>query len=212
MKGPASKGGGYNITGAGQASPLQTVSQCRGDGGAEIGRGFDATNPGGAHGGVLLFRRALSAADDRTGMTHAASWRRGLTSDEADNGLLDIRLDELRGTLFGVAADFADQDDRMRIRVVIEQLNRIKEGRADDGIAADADAGGLSNAEARQLINGFVGQRSTPADDADIPLFVNPPGHDADFAFPRRDDAGTVRPDEASLFEIHGCGDAHHVH
>src|SRR6266478_9721293 len=177
-KGPPSKEGGYNITGARQASPLQTLSQCRGDGGAEIGRGFDAANPGGGHGGVLVFRRALSAADDRTGMTHAASRRGGLTSDEADNRLLDIRLDELRGALFGVATDFADQDDGMRIRIVIEQLNRIEEGCANDGIAADADAGGLSNAEARQLIYGFVGQRATPADDADIPLFVNPPGHD----------------------------------
>src|SRR5260370_14219270 len=116
-KGPPSKEGGYNITGARQASPLQTLSQCRGDGGAEIGRGFDAANPGGGHGGVLLFRRALSAADDRTGMTHAASRRGRLTRDKAHDGLLGLRLYELRRATFGVAAHFADQDDRLPIPV-----------------------------------------------------------------------------------------------
>src|SRR5258708_5237942 len=100
-KGPPSKEGGYNITGARQASPLQTLAQCGGDGGAEIGRRFDAANPGGAHRGVLVFRRALSAADDRTGVAHAASRRGGPASDQAHAGLLAIPPHEFRGALLG---------------------------------------------------------------------------------------------------------------
>src|SRR5258708_20036858 len=92
-KGPPSKEGGYNITGARQASPLQTLAQCGGDGGAEIGRRFDAANPGGAHRGVLVFRRALSAADDPTGVAHAASRRGGLTTEQADHPLPHIPPD-----------------------------------------------------------------------------------------------------------------------
>src|SRR5258708_19790812 len=94
----------------------------------------------------------------------------GLSGDEADGGSLDIRLDEFRGALFGVATDFADQDDGMRIRIVIEQLNRIEEGRADDGIAADADAGGLSNAEPLHLIYASSPHHPTPAAAPPIPL------------------------------------------
>ena len=51
--------------------------------------------------------------------------------------------------------------------------------RADDGIAADADASGLADAEMRQLVDSFVGQRAAAADDADVALLVNPTGHDA---------------------------------
>jgi len=70
-----------------------------------------------------------------------------LAGDEADDGLLHVGLDPLRGALFGVAADFADHNDGVRVRIVVEKLNGVEERSADDGIAADADAGGLADAE-----------------------------------------------------------------
>jgi len=75
---------------------------------------------------------------------------------------------------------------------LLKKLDGVEERRADDGIAADADAGGLADAELRQLMDGFVGQRAAAADDADVSLLVNAARHDADFAFTRRNDAWTV--------------------
>ena len=42
-------------------------------------------------------------------------------------GLCTFLLDELGGLLFGVAADFADHDDGVRVGIVVEQANGIEE-------------------------------------------------------------------------------------
>ncbi len=57
--------------------------------------------------------------------------------------------------------------------IFVEQLERIEEVGADDRIAADADAGGLPDAELRQLADRFVGQRAGARDHADVALQVN---------------------------------------
>ena len=102
------------------------------------------------------------------GVAHAASGRRGLSGDEADHRLLHVLLDVGRRGLFGVAADLADHDDGVRVRVVVEELDGVDEVGADDRVAADADAGGLADAELRQLADGFIGQRAGARDDADV--------------------------------------------
>src|ERR1700732_3308453 len=48
--------------------------------------------------------------------------RRGLPGIEADYGLLHVGLNEFGRNLFGIAADFADQDDRVRFRIIVEHL------------------------------------------------------------------------------------------
>src|SRR5713101_3969331 len=176
---------------------LPKLFQGGGEGGAEVRGRFHGADAGGGHRGVLVLGGALTAADDRASVAHAASRGSGLAGDEANDGLLHVDLDPLRGALFGVAADFADQDDGVRVRIAVEKLNSVEKRRADDGIAADADAGGLADAKLRQLMDGFVGQRAAAADDADISLLVNAAGHDADFAFARRDDARAIGADEA---------------
>src|SRR5713226_10645699 len=60
-------------------------------------------------------------------------------------------------------------------------------------------------------MDGFVRQRAAAADDADVSLLVNAAGHDADFAFAGRNDAGTVRTDQSGFLEVHDGGNAHHV-
>src|SRR5258708_2326512 len=168
-------------------------------------------NPGGTHRGVLVFRRALASADDRSGVAHAAARRRGLSGDETDNRFLYAGFDEFGGDFFRVPADFADHDDGMRVGIVVEQVNRVEERGADDGIAADADAGGLADAETRELVHGFVRQSAAAAHQSNVALLVNPAGHDPDFAFAGRDDARTIRADQARFRSVHGCGHAHHV-
>ena len=108
-----------------------------------------------------------------------------------------MSLHKVRGLFLGVAADFSDHDYGFGLGIAVEQVQRIDEIGADDGVTTDADGGGLSDAALRQLMHRFVGQRAGARDDADRSFFVNRGGHDADLAFAGRDDAGTIGTDEA---------------
>ena len=99
------------------------------------------------HGFVFLRGRSRSAADDRARVAHAASRRRGLPGNQTHDGLFHVRFDVLGSLFLRVAADFADHHDGVRFGIFVEQADRIEERRADNRIAADADAGGLADAE-----------------------------------------------------------------
>ena len=106
----------------------------------------------------------------------------------------------------------------MRLRIVVEHLDDIQMRGAVDGIAANADAGGLADAAAGELPDCFVSQSAAAGDDADVAFFVNVTGSNADaaaavgiFAFAGSDDSGTVRPDQPGLLALHGALDFHHV-
>src|SRR6185503_8377193 len=116
-------------------------------------------------------------------MSHAASRGRGLACDESDHWLPDVFLDVFRGGLFGAAADLADHDDGVGIGILVEQPDGVNEGGADDGVAADADAGRLSDPQAGELAYGFVSQRARAGDNAHMAGLVNVRRHDADLAF-----------------------------
>src|SRR5260370_7726366 len=118
-------------------------------------------NARGAHGGVFIFCRPLASADDRAGVAHAAARRSGLAGDEADHGLPHVRFDEFRSAFFGIAADFANHHDGVRIGIVVEEADGVKERCADDGIASDPDAGGLAYTDTPELVPAFV--RHPPA-------------------------------------------------
>jgi hypothetical protein len=51
-----------------------------------------------------------------------------------------MRLHVSRRSLFRRAANLADHDDRFRLRIVIEQLQRIDVRGPNNWIAADADS------------------------------------------------------------------------
>ncbi len=63
-----------------------------------------------------------------------------------DDRLVEIFPDVGGGLFFQSAADLADHDHRFGLFVFLEQFQRFDERRADDRIAADADAGGLAQA------------------------------------------------------------------
>src|SRR6266853_1471141 len=194
-----------------KARATETSFQCGGEGGAEVRGSLYRADAGGSHRGVLVLGCTLTAADDCACMTHAASRRSSLAGDETDDRLLHVGLDPFGGALFGAAADFADHNDGVGVRIIVEKLNGVEERGADNGIAADADASRLADAELRQLMDGFVGQRAAAADDANVALLVDAARHDADFAFARGDDAGAVWADETRFLEVQDGGDAHHV-
>ena len=126
-------------------------------------------------------------------------------------GFFTLRLDVVRGGFFRGAADLADHDDGFGLGIFVEQLERVDVGGADDGVAADADGGGLADAALRELIDGLVGEGAGARDDADRAFLVNAAGHDADLGFAGRDDAGAVGADEARLRVLELRPDLHHV-
>src|SRR5580765_4804764 len=172
---------------------FQSLLECR----AHVRRALDHRHAGRSQGLHLLVGGALPARDDRPGVAHPASGRRRLARDEPDHGLPEMPLDPGRRFLLGAAADLADHDDRARVGVLREQLQHVDERRADERVAADANAGGLAEAKLRQLVNRLVGQRAALRHDAYGSLPTDVPGNDARLALARRDDARAVRPDEA---------------
>src|SRR5260370_15802980 len=161
-----------------KARATETSFQCRGESRAEVRGRFHSADAGCSHRGVFILGSALAAADDGAGMAHAAPRRSRLAGDKADDRLFHIDLDPLGGALFGVAADFADQNNRVRLWIIVEKLNGVEKRRADDGVAADADAGGLANAELGELMNGFVSECAAAADHSAAALRVVGVRHD----------------------------------
>ena len=102
--------------------------------------------------------------------------------DESGHGFLAIRFDPGGGFLLGAAADFADHDDAVRVRVVVEQFDDVQVRQARHGIAADADAGALARAATGQLPDRFVSERAAAGDNANVAFFVNVTGRNADAA------------------------------
>src|SRR5262249_10938492 len=108
-------------------------------------------------------------------------------------------------------ADLAEHEDCIRIRIVVEEPERIDEAGADDGITADSDARRLADSAKRELVDAFVRERAALGDHADTPGLVNVTGHDADFRLARRDDAGTVRAYEPNALSFQRALDPDHV-
>ena len=105
--------------------------------------------------------------DDGAGVAHGLALGSGEPRDVADDRLGDVVLDVRRGPLLGVAADLADHHDRVGLGVVLERLEAVDVGGADDRVAADADGGG--EAVLRQLVHHLVGQRARLRHQADRP-------------------------------------------
>ena len=73
-------------------------------------------------------------------------------------GLRTSRADERRRLLLLLAADLADEDDRLGVRVLVEEVEHVDEVRADDRVAADPDAGRLAHAGIGHGLHDLVGQ------------------------------------------------------
>src|SRR5271166_1354006 len=168
-------------------------------------------NPRSLHGLDLLRRSSLPAGDDRARVSHAPPRRRGLARDKAHYRLLHVRLDVLRRCFFGAAADLADHDDGFRLRISVEQRNRVYEVCPDDRVATDTDGRRLPDAARRQLIHGFIRQRARARHDAHVAFLMNAGRHDADLAAAGRDNTRAVRPDQPRILRLQVLPRLHHV-
>src|SRR5581483_8614872 len=109
------------------------------------------------------------------------------------------------------AADFAHHQDRLGLRVVLEQVQGVDERRTDNGVAAQSDASRLAEAQIRKLPDRLVRQRAAAADDADRAGLVDVAGHDADLTLAGGDDTGAIRPNEPARLPLEELGRPRHV-
>ena len=125
-------------------------------------------------------------------MPHAAAGRGGHPGDERDHRLgvvaRVVLREELGRPLLGLAADLADHDDALGGVVAQEEVQAVDEVGAVEGVAADADAEGLAQADLGGLVDGLVGQGAGAGHDADAALLVDVAGHDADLALQKSKD------------------------
>ena len=111
-------------------------------------------------------------------------------------GLVTCSWMNCGGGLLVVAADLADHDDRFGGRVGLEQTEDVDERGADHRVAADADGRALPDPSPGEGVDDLVGQRARAGDDPDWPRRVDEPGHDPDFRLIRRDQSGTIWPEQ----------------
>ena len=155
---------------------------------------------------------ALAAGDDRACMTHALARRRLTAGNERrDRLILQILLDPLCGFLLCRAADLTDDEDGVGVGVVLEELERIDEVCALDGVAADADGGRLTDARIRELECRLIGEGSGARDESDVAGLADRAGRDAELGLLGGEKTGAVRPDEAGLLTLHVAAYLHHV-
>src|SRR5271170_7537953 len=159
---------------------------------ADLRRRLHHRNPRLRHRLHLLRSRSLTARDDRTRMTHPPPRRSRLPRDKSNYRLLHMLLDVLRRSLFRRAADLPDHDDRLSLRILIQQLQRIDMGRPNNRVAPNPNRRRLPNPARRQLVHRLIGQRSRLRDNPHRAFLVNPPRHNANLSLARRDHTRTV--------------------
>src|SRR5690606_3298844 len=182
-----------------------------GDRGTQVRGTLDRAHACALQGCELLRGRSLTARHDGARVSHPLARRRSDAGNVGDDRFGHVLANELGGRFFIAAADLADHDDAFRLRIFFEACEHIDEIHASHGIAADADAGALSETDVRRLEYGFVRERARTRDDADLAGLVNEAGHDADLAFPGRDDAGAIRPNQQTAIAAERGLHAHHV-
>src|SRR5579884_2125412 len=107
---------------------------------------------------LLPLRRPGGARDDRAGVAHRLAGRGRESGDVREHRLRHVLGDERGGLLLLVAADLADHDDQLRLRVLLELRQHVDERGPDHRIAADADDGRVAEPELGELVADLVGE------------------------------------------------------
>src|SRR5436190_17148902 len=88
----------------------------------DLGRGRPDLDADGLERFLLRLRGAGGAGDDRAGMAHRLAWRRREAGDVGEHRLRHVLVHVACRLLLLVAADLADEDDQLRLRVGLEAL------------------------------------------------------------------------------------------
>ena len=138
--------------------------------------------------------------NQRTRVAHTFAGRGGNARNEPDHRLLHVGLAPTRRLGFIRATNFANHDDRVRIRVVIEQLHDIDVFEPVDRVPADTDGAGLAQPDLGQLRHRFIGQGAGTANHTNASFAVDVTRHDADLDFVRRNQTRTVGTQQQRVF------------
>src|SRR6516162_3525805 len=148
--------------------------------------------------GLLLGgRRSRRAGHDGARVAHRLAFRSGESRDIADDRLGHVGLDVVGRTLLGVTADLTDHHDDLGVGILLEALDGVDVGGADDRVPTDADRCG--EPEIAQFVHHLVRQRARLGHQPDGTGSGDVGGGDADQRLTRGDDAWTVRSDDAGL-------------
>src|SRR5919112_2274869 len=173
-----------------------------------VRRGPDASLPQRL---ALGFSRALTTRDDGAGVPHSLALGGREASDVGHDGDTHLAPYVLGRELLGVTADLPNHHGALRLGVGLELAEDLDEVCPYDRIAADPDSGALPDLSLRELVDDLVGQRAAAAYDADVARHKDVLGHYGDICLLRREDAGTVRPDECRVLGPQVACDPHHV-
>ena len=112
------------------------------------------------------------------------------------NGLLTLALIKAATSSLSCTTNFTDHHNRFRLWVVLEQVRMSM--KFEPGIGSPPmPTRGLAKAKISGLFDGFIGERARARHNTYAARQMNVAGHDADFTFTWRDNAGAVRADQA---------------
>ena len=96
----------------------------------------------------LVERTALATLHDSTSVAHSAAWWRGNACDKAYHRLVwvTVLLEPFCCVFFCGSANLTNHNNTLGLGVVREALEAVDEVCAIEGVATDADAGGLTKA------------------------------------------------------------------
>ena len=126
-------------------------------------------------------------------------------------GFLNSRLMKSAASSSAVPTDFADHDDGVGVGIRREETQCVDVARANQRIAADADAGRLPHPLPGELMNGFVGERAALGDDPDAAFLADVTRNNSSLRLACGNDAGAVRPNETRGLALHEGHRPQHV-
>src|SRR3954468_19031184 len=130
--------------------------------------------------------------DDGTRIPHPPPLRRGLAGNEAYDRLRDPLADEGGRPLLVGAADLADHDNGVGIRIVLKGVETRDEIGANDRVSTDANAGALADTVSGELVHDFIGERTASRDESHPSRSADVAWNDSNFGGARGDQARTV--------------------
>mmetsp|Transcript_19604 Transcript_19604/g.51117 ORF Transcript_19604/g.51117 Transcript_19604/m.51117 type:complete len:310 (+) Transcript_19604:104-1033(+) len=169
-------------------------------GSAHDGGGLDDSHAGCLQGLDLVLSGALASGDDGAGVAHAPSGRCSQPSNEGHDRLLGAAGSDKRcSLLLGAAANLANHDNTLSLRVHDKALQAVHKVGAVEGVPPNAHHRGLPQPFHCGLEHSLVCQGAGARHDADLARCVDVTRHDPDLALARLDDARAVGADEAGF-------------
>src|SRR5258708_29576356 len=151
------------------------------------------------------------AEENAPGVPHRLASGSGTPGDKGHHRLGHRRFDVLCRILFIAPADLAAHHYPLRLWISLELLQITREGRSNDRIAADADAGGLPNARLGQQRDDLVSSCTGAGDKANGTWLEDLVRDNADLANAWRTHGGAVGTDQRCPMLAHHEHRARHI-